>query len=248
MKNNLKITTAFLLTAFFGFAQTENLKAWDYETIVVTWNKKTSDDAMNKDIATFAEHGVNVKFDNIKRNNQNEITAIAISYETKKGEKGALSYDNLNAINPIKIYKLPSEMGFGEPVTFGEGLSFSAEVMNDDTLMKKYNLLNKNEDIGVTSRTTIQRDGREPLIIENGKVLEGGSDYTMEELNEILSRKDESILSDSAFKSVEFNDNQGFSTEIKKLQLQIEALTAKQKKLENKKMEESKTEVEETKK
>jgi hypothetical protein len=196
MKYAIKFASLFLFVVFHSFAQTtENdpLVKLLKDMYFVTWNKNTPEQQMKDDVKVFAEKGVTLKYSNVKRNESNEIIAITISYKTKIGEKGSLSYDNIKPIGDIKIYKQNNEVGFGQTPMFPAGLTFSSSVDPEDTMMKNYKYSYPNEKpSGPRIITSIQRTGKEPLIIEDGKVIEGGSDYTKEEIDEFIKQSNES--------------------------------------------------------
>ena len=69
------------------------------ETIYDSWS--ISKDKTDKELKDYAEsikkeHGIVLRFSNIKRNDQGEINAITIQYDTKKGETGTLKYGKGN--------------------------------------------------------------------------------------------------------------------------------------------------------
>jgi hypothetical protein len=181
-------------------------------------------------VKVFAEKGVTLKYSNVKRNESNEIIAITISYKTKIGEKGSLSYDNIKPIGDIKIYKQNNEVGFGQTPMFPAGLTFSSSVDPEDTMMKNYKYSYPNEKpSGPRIITSIQRTGKEPLIIEDGKVIEGGSDYTKEEIDEFIKQSNESSTGVVGYKQFNYKKgNQDFSRQLEQIQKQLDDLKQKQ--------------------
>ena len=233
MKYALKFASLLLFVAFNSFAQTsENdpLIKLLKDTYFVTWNKNTPEQQMKDDVKVFAEKGVTLKYSNVKRNESNEIIAITISYKTKIGEKGSLSYDTKNPIGDIKIYKQINEVGFGELPIFSGGLTLHSSVNQEDALMKSYNFTYPNEKpSGPRTITSIQRTGKEPLIIEDGKVIEGGSDYTKEEIDEFIKQSNESSTGVVGYKQFNYKKgNQDFSRQLEQIQKQLDDLKQKQ--------------------
>ena len=233
MKYALKFASLLLFVVFHSFAQTtENdpvvklLK----DSYFVTWNKNTPEQQMKEDVKVFAKKGVTLKYSNVKRNESNEIIAITISYKTKIGEKGSLSYDNIKPIGDIKIYKQNNEVGFGQTPMFPAGLTFSSSVDPEDTMMKNYKYSYPNEKpSGPRIITSIQRTGKEPLIIENGKVIEGGTDYTKEEIDEVIKQSNESSTGVAGYKQFNYKKgNQDFSQQLEQIQKQLDDLKQKQ--------------------
>jgi hypothetical protein len=233
MKYAIKFASLFLFVVFHSFAQTtENdpLVKLLKDMYFVTWNKNTPEQQMKDDVKVFAEKGVTLKYSNVKRNESNEIIAITISYKTKIGEKGSLSYDNIKPIGDIKIYKQNNEVGFGQTPMFPAGLTFSSSVDPEDTMMKNYKYSYPNEKpSGPRIITSIQRTGKEPLIIENGKVIEGGTDYTKEEIDEVIKQSNESSAGVGGYKQFNYKKgNQDFSQQLEQVQKQLHDLKQKQ--------------------
>jgi hypothetical protein len=233
MKYAIKFASLFLFVVFHSFAQTtENdpLVKLLKDMYFVTWNKNTPEQQMKDDVKVFAEKGVTLKYSNVKRNESNEIIAITISYKTKIGEKGSLSYDNIKPIGDIKIYKQNNEVGFGQTPMFPAGLTFSSSVDPEDTMMKNYKYSYPNEKpSGPRIITSIQRTGKEPLIIEDGKVIEGGSDYTKEEIDEFIKKSNESSTGVVGYKQFNYKKgNQDFSRQLEQIQKQLDDLKQKQ--------------------
>jgi hypothetical protein len=233
MKYALKFASLLLFVVFHSFAQTtENdpvIKLLK-DSYFVTWNKNTPEQQMKEDVKVFAKIGVTLKYSNVKRNERNEIIAITISYKTKIGEKGSLSYDNIKPIGDIKIYKQNNEVGFGQTPMFPAGLTFSSSVDPEDTMMKNYKYSYPNEKpSGPRIITSIQRTGKEPLIIENGKVIEGGTDYTKEEIDEVIKQSNESSTGVAGYKQFNYKKgNQDFSQQLEQIQKQLDDLKQKQ--------------------
>jgi hypothetical protein len=233
MKYALKFASLLLFVVFHSFAQTtENdpvIKLLK-DSYFVTWNKNTPEQQMKEDVKVFAKIGVTLKYSNVKRNESNEIIAITISYKTKIGEKGSLSYDNIKPIGDIKIYKQNNEVGFGQTPMFPASLTFSSSVDPEDTMMKNYKYSYPNEKpSGPRIITSIQRTGKEPLIIENGKVIEGGTDYTKEEIDEVIKQSNESSTGVAGYKQFNYKKgNQDFSQQLEQIQKQLDDLKQKQ--------------------
>ena len=222
---------------------------------------------MKDDIKALKEYGVTIKYNNIKRNNKNGITAIEVAFEDQSGSKGNLSYNSPKPIPTIKFYKQGETMGFGEPANnFGNNPFISS--FSGDDLMKKFQFNFDNDSLSVDkfefkmpeeqtfgqmkSRIKILRDDKKPLVIEDGKVIEGGDDYTQEELDEIQKNNQNDLFSKREFPGFNFNGNDDVAQQMKKMQEQIDRLM-KHNKLENnestdKDLEDSKKELEKAKK
>ena len=272
MKKLFNLITLLLLTSLFTVAQTksQSLSLSDKtakDNVVMTWNKNTPEQEMKDDIKALKEYGVTIKYSNIKRNDKNEITAIEVAFEDENGSKGNLSYNSPKPIPTIKFYKQNDSMGFGEPVNNFGNSPFISSFSGDD-LMKNFQFNFDSDSLSVDkfdfklpegqgfgqakSRIKILRDDRKPLVIEDGKVIEGGSDYTKEELDEIQKNNKNDLFSKREFPGFNFNGNDDVAQQMKKMQEQIDRLM-KHNKLENedstdKDLEDSKKELEKAKK
>jgi peptidoglycan hydrolase CwlO-like protein len=266
MKNKLNLVVALLFTTIFSFAQTSNKSfTWNKkpssDSVVMTWNKNTPEQEMKDDIKALAEHGVTIKYSNVKRNDKNEITAIDVSFEDKNGNKGSLSYKNNKPISTIKFFKQDDEVGFGNPSnSFGDIMAFND--FGNGEAFKQFNFNFNNDSIpsldfsmpGKKSITTKKRsiykkEGKKPLVIENGDVIEGGDDYTPEELEKIKeefsTNEDDEI---SIFSDFNFNNQNDLQKQMEKMQEQINKLLEKNGLSDNKELEQSKKELEKAKK
>jgi hypothetical protein len=240
MKSNLFYFLAFIaLISFNGNAQGKkssvlsNKKPSD--NIYMTWNKSTPETEMSDDIKALAEHGVTIKYSNVKRNDKGEITAIKVEYNDTSGNKGALEFDNQKPINTIKFFKQDDEVGFGDP-SGNENSFFTSGFGNPNTMEKAYSF-NFNDDNPLNgqgfgqSKMIIQKDGKKPLVLQDGKIIEGGDDYTAEELEEIKKNNKMEFFHDNDDLNFNFNQNgSGFddmAEQMKKMQEQIDQMMAK---------------------
>jgi len=201
----LPALVAFLFIQNLALAQ-QNPFTWNNQAnsdnIVMTWNKNTPESEMKDDIKALAEKGITINYSGVQRNSKEEITAIKVEYSDRKGNKGKMELDNANPIATIKFFKQGDTVGFGEPSN--ENDFFNENPMmggfaNADDIMKRFNFGNdKNsqsysfsfpndgEGMGKSkSRIQIQKDGRKPLVIEDGEVIEGADEYSKEEIEDI---------------------------------------------------------------
>jgi valyl-tRNA synthetase len=158
-------------------------------------------------------------------------------------------------------------MGFGEPANKFGNSPFISSFSGDD-LIKNFQFNFDADSLSVDkfdfklpegqgfgqakSRIKILRDDRKPLVIEDGKVIEGGDDYTKEELDEIQKNNQNDLFSKREFPGFNFNGNDDIAQQMKKMQEQIDLLM-KHNKLENensidKDLQDSKKELEKAKK
>jgi hypothetical protein len=223
-------------------------------SVVMTWNKNTPDQEMKDDIkALKTNNGVTIKYSNLKRNSKNEITSLKIEYSDNEGNSGNQEYNNKNAIPEIKFYKINGEIGFGNPNNFNSSnnnLAFGNFDFNDlqkeftnrikiDTLgnnkIFSFDLNKDNEPrINKKSKIIIQKDGRKPLVIEDGKVIEGQNDYSNEEIEKIKNENRINSDDNNQIKNFGFNfngdnlDMNSLRDELEKMQRQIQKMDLSQ--------------------
>jgi hypothetical protein len=250
----MKIKLTFLLLAmvFMGQAQGKKKYQWNdtqqKDAIQMTWNKNTPESEMNEDIKALSEHGVLLNYADIKRNDKGEITAITVTYSAKDGSKGSMTLDNKKPINTIKFYKQEDEMGFGEPAQtdFLNGLVMGDGFNADDQLQRfqfkkdedglpgqqfHYEFPNGNSFGGQSSsKIIIQNAGKKPLVMENGTIVEGGDDYTKEELEEIKKNNKVEIYEGNDIPNLDFGNNGvgGLAEQMKQMQEQMNQLMQQQ--------------------
>jgi len=269
MKNKLNLAVALVLCSIFSFAQTSSKSfTWNKkpskDNVIMTWNKTTPEQEMKDDIKALAEYGVTIKYSNVKRNEKREITAIDVSFEDKNGNKGTLSYKNNKPISIIKFFKQDDEIGFGEPssnsiediLAFSDlpsdkfkqfNFNFDTDSLSTDSF--EFKTPNGNPFITTKKKFIYQKDGKKPLVITDGEVVEGGEDYTQEEIakikEDLSSKEDEDEI--SIFSDFNFNDKKDLSKQMEKMQEQINKLLEKNGLNEEKEPQQPKKEVEKTK-
>ena len=266
------VLVAFIITTANGFSQDKKpfiiKQNKDKGDVVMTWKSTTPEQEMKDDIKVLEEHGVTITYDAIKRNSEGEITAIKVTYADVKGNKGSLDIDNLKPINTIKFFKLGDEVGFGEPTN--DNLLSSANVFNgfskgqnplkffninpgsNDENSKSYSYSFSDDSSSTKSRTFIQKDGKKPIVIEDGKVVQGGDDYSKEELEQIQKDNTLEPSNNDDFPNFNFNDQGNLAEQMKNMQEQLNQLMQKQRDFnqneESKKyLQESKKELEKAK-
>ena len=215
-----------MILPVFSFAQSDKYVLTDNnihkDDVVMTWKKNTPEQEMKDDCKALSEKGITIKYSDIKRNSKEEITGIRVEYSDRKGNKGNLEYDNQKPIGTITFYKNGEEVGFGEPNN-SNGIAnndFMNGFSNPQELLKQFQLGNDKdnsqsfsfsfpkdgESFGQSkSRIQIQKDGKKPLVIEDGKVIEGGEDYSPEELDKI---KSENKVEHFGFSNEDGNSNE----------------------------------------
>lgn len=249
--NKLKLISFFILIPLSFFAQDRKLSSTpeNEDNIYLTWDKNTLENEMKDDCKALSDKGITIKYSDVKRNKKEEITCIKIEYSDRKGNKGNLEYNNQNPIAAIKFYKNRDEIGFGEPVNNITGNDFMNRLSNPQDIMKQFNFGNDGDNsqsysfsfpndiqsLGQSkSKIIIQKEGKKPLVIEDQKIIEGGEDYTQEELDKIKNEnKFESFGSDSQQpnnKEFDFRNQQGldnFKKQMEKMEIEMSKLKPK---------------------
>lgn len=205
MENILKKSALTNLILFLLFATSINVFAQDKKlkwnenqssiSVVMTWNKDTPESEMNDDIKALKDQGVTIKYTDVKRNSKNEITAIKVSFSDENGNKGELHLDYKKPISTIEFFKNDDEIGFGKRENSNP---FEMADLGRNELLKQFQFKNTDpnsesfsfsmpEKGGVfgKSKIIIKDPTKKELIIEDGKIVEGGDDYTTEELEKI---------------------------------------------------------------
>lgn len=249
--------TVILLFTFFqinSFAQNKSFSSNDTasskDDIYMTWNKNTPESEMKDDIKALADKGITIKYSNVKRNSKDEITSLKVEYSDRKGNKGAMELDNQNPINTIKFFRQGESIGFGEPTnssTMIAGNDFFNNFSGNENFMKQFNFGNEGENPNSqsfsfnfpngadsfgksNSKIVIKKEGKKPLVIENGEVVEGGDDYTKEEIEEI-KKNNQFEFSDgnqSNTKEFDFRNQDGlenFKKQMEKMQMDMDKIT-----------------------
>ena len=179
---------------------TQNSKSGIY----ITTDKNTTDAEMKKDAAFAKEkYGVTLKYSKVKRNSNGEITGIKVTYKDKDGNTGTTQFDGNEPIKPIYFYKTPTKIGFGKnnSVLVYTGNDSDKMIAEKEYSYKMHDSLDFDIDIDVdididedemhrivdenTSKIVIQKDGKKPLIVIDGKVIESGEGFSDVEIDEI---------------------------------------------------------------
>ncbi|MGV3696225.1 hypothetical protein [Flavobacterium sp.] len=214
------VVTLCLLAVANGFSQDrKSFETIEKDNVIMTWNKNTPEQEMKDDIKALSEYGVTISYSDVKRNGENEITAIKVQYADKNGSKGSMVLDNQKPINTIKFYKQGDEVGFGEPSN--SNMIAMGGFGNAQDFMKRFNFgggdsIPENFDfnfdfnapesgtIGKSSKIIIQKDGKKPVVIVDGKVIKGGDDYSPEELEKMKSKSN--VETDDLKFNFDFNE------------------------------------------
>ena len=266
--NSVKSVFVFFMLVFFtsdivlgqqkSFTKTDS----NDQSVVMTWNKNTPDQEMLDDIKALKQNNnVTIKYSNLKRNQKGEITALKIEYKDSEGNSGSQEYNGKNAISEIKFFKVKDRIGFGEP---NDNNQFAFNDFNFNDLQKSFGnriqmdtLMNDNfdlnPDIKKKSKIVIQENGKKPLVIEDGKVVEGGEDYSPEEIAKIKNQY-QFNFNENGTEKLDFNfssenfDMKSLKEQIEKMQSQLMQISPNDDRKENsKQLKDLKTEKEATK-
>ena len=249
---NIQFAMLFVLMIFTSnimFSQQKSVEKnnSNNKSVVMTWNKNTPDQEMLDDIKALKQNNnVTIKYSNLKRNPKGEIVAIKIEYKDSDGNTGSQEYNGKNAISQIKFFKTNDKIGFGEPNDNNQ-LAFNNFDFNDfqktfgnriqmDTLMQDN--FDFDPSVQKKSKIVIQANGKKPLTIEDGNVIEGGEDYSPEEIAKIKSQHQLELKGDGNQKlDFSFNpdsfDMKSLKEQIEKMQSQLMEINPKDNKNEN---------------
>lgn len=214
MRTNFKaIALVFLCAAYFNDFVAQESKSKEKEkeiiskNITMRWNKSTPESEMNDDIKALKEAGVTVKYSNVKRNKNGEIIAIKVEYKADNGSSGSQEYNGSTPISDIYITKNDDKIGFVQN-TLENGLAFQNfdwnMGKNDFTLDP--NAFGFQDRMNKKSKIIIQKDGKDPLVIEDGEVIKGGEGYSEEEINK-FKKENKMDFGDGKSFSFRFDDN-----------------------------------------
>ena len=126
---------------------------------------------------------IGLKFSKVKRNSNGKIVRIKVEYKDNKGNTGVTELNSTQAIQPIYFYKNEEGIGFGKPNqkrVFEKEIVINEE-MNEDVEISD-SILEIDEDQISTSdlssdekrqsKIVIRKDGKKPVVIINGKVMD----------------------------------------------------------------------------
>ena len=167
------------------------------EIIELLISRESSQDDLKNITKTFAEKGLNVKFNGVKRNSKNDITTIKIDAKTNNG-KATASYatEGDNGINSIHI----SFNNENNNLSIGSKEKRHVETFfysnNGDKKHKKhiagmkgkkhvFITTNKDDDDNSTTKVWVDKDGDTTKVITRKIVLEMDEDHDSDDEHEI---------------------------------------------------------------
>ncbi len=201
----IALITPLLLAFVFAFntttiAQKKKVKKGfieiNVEIIELLISKESSGDDLKKVTETFAEKGLNVKFNGIKRNSKDEITAIKIDAKTSNG-KASASYasDNDEGINPIQISfdNENNNLSIGSSDRgHGDAYHFSNKIIKNIKHKGEGHVFTIHEDDDdETTNVWITKDGDTTKVITKRMVIDIDKDHDSDEEHEIHIEMDD---------------------------------------------------------
>lgn len=202
----IALITPLLIAFVFAFntktiAQKKKVKKEfieiNVEIIELLISKESSGDDLKKVTETFTEKGLNVKFNGIKRNNKDEITAIKIDAKASNG-KASASYasDNDEGINPIQISydNENNNLSIGSSDR-GHGANYFFTDKGHNKIIKhkgQGHLFTIHEDDDdETTNVWITKDGDTTKVITKRMVIDIDKDHDSDEEHEIHIEMDD---------------------------------------------------------
>jgi len=164
-------------------------------------SKESSEVDLKEITKTFAEKGLNVKFNGIKRNNKDEITAIKIDAKASNG-KASASYasDDDEGINPIQISfdNENNNLSIGSS-DGGHGANYFFSDNGHSKIIKhrikgkdKHNVFTIHEDDDhLDTKIWVSKDGDTTKVITKKMVIEIDKDHDSDEEHEIHIEMDD---------------------------------------------------------
>ena len=267
---NLFIFTFYIAFQIISAQENNQFKlSQNDDNIVMTWNKDTPESEMKDDVKALAEKGITIKYSKVKRNSKGEITGLKVEYLDRQGNKGTMELDNLKPITTIQFFKQDGTIGFGQPINNSNILGGDAFFQNfgGNDMMKQFQFQLENDSLSQgkfdfampdikefknsKSKIIIQNSNKKPLIIEDGIVVEGGDDYTKEELEKIKNENQVQQFnfngSDLNEKEFDFRNKEGldnFKNQMQKMKIDMEKLKPNN---ENSELEKTKAEMQKAK-
>jgi len=202
----IALITPLLIAFVFAFntktiAQKKKVKKEfieiNVEIIELLISKESSGDDLKKVTETFTEKGLNVKFNGIKRNNKDEITAIKIDAKASNG-KASASYasDNDEGINPIQISydNENNNLSIGSSDR-GHGANYFFTDKGHNKIIKHkgqgHVFTIHEDDDDETTNVWITKDGDTTKVITKRMVIDIDKDHDSDEEHEIHIEMDD---------------------------------------------------------
>ncbi|MBL7886782.1 MAG: peptidase M56 [Flavobacterium sp.] len=182
--------------------------------IYITTDKNSSDEQLKKDAKLAKEKfGVTLKYSKIKRNKKGEITGIKVTYKDKEGNTGTTQFNGNEPIKPIYFYKTVDKIGFGksnEIKIYSNSDNEDNFVFDFDNPMDEIDInievpeiaelpepaespealetpeqLERLAPLQSKSRVYIKKNNDKPIVIIDGKVIEGADKLSEEQIKSI---------------------------------------------------------------
>jgi hypothetical protein len=158
--------------------------------------KKSTKAELNNIIKLFSEKGLNVKFNNVKRNSDNEITSIKVDAKAKSGKASAAYASDLkDGINPIQISFDNENNNLSIGSSDGHGYSFSD---NGHKIMRyagggkanSFVFISDDEDHESNTNVWVTKDGDTTKIIKKNIIVEIDEEHTDDVKHKFIIKED----------------------------------------------------------
>jgi len=147
--------------------KTENNKP--YSTFRSEIHSESTIESLNTTINAAKEFNVDLKFDNLKRNNKEEIIAISSSFSSPDGHSGNISFKGEKPTGTFYFYVSKDKLGKILKIGFTTNIETTQIAEGIQTLNKKNN--SKNGYTNIKKKYNLTAHGEKPLIIVDGKTM-----------------------------------------------------------------------------
>jgi len=166
------------------------------EVFAMGISKKSTKTDLGNIVKSFSEKGLNVKFDNVKRNSNNEITSIKIDAKAKNGKASAAYASDLkDGINPIHISFDNENNNLSIGSSDGHGYSFSDKghkIMRHSGGGKanSFVFISDDEDDDSNTNIWVTKDGDTTKIINKKIIVEIDDEHTGDAKHKFIVKED----------------------------------------------------------
>ena len=153
------------------------------DSVNITIDSDTSDNELDDIKDMLKEHGITVKFSNIKRNDDTEITGIKIEL---KDENGNSAVSQTSSSQPIQtfsfgrkngsLYVSQGNRGFGNFAFFGDDIDFDFDIDHDSIMKHHFSKLD-----------SLNFDHIFKFDDEDGSIMFNGKSFNMDEFKDHMS-------------------------------------------------------------
>jgi len=164
------------------------------EVFAMGISKESTQADLNKIIKSFAEKGLIVKFNNVKRNSDNEIIAIKIDAKAKNGKASAAYVSDLkDGINPIQISFDNENNNLSIGSSSGHDYSFSDKghkIMKHSGKGNSFVFITDDEDDESDTKIWVTKDGDTTKIINKKMIIEIDEEHEGDAKHKFIVKED----------------------------------------------------------